>query len=493
MSLIISRNTIWIKLVYLVIFISLIVILLFFHTKGVVFNDEGYILNSALRMVHGQAPYRDFDVAYPPFSFEITSLFIQIFGQSVLTGRIAAFTVSLFSLFAIFKILKLISKNLFIICLSLLFFVFWGPAQINFPSPTMFAVCFFFYTVLFYLTGLKYKSIKYFFITGIIVVLAFLSKQNFGAGMFVSVLVAFMFTDIKNKKMYMLSYAAGVLAAILFFCLILLFTSSFVPFLYNFYNYTIKRIVLEQTLNTPFLYEGKIYLKIAKFLIYSLPLSLSILAFVLYLKSNKNLLIIPIITALFYIIGIRPETDYIHLVPLLSASCIVYAMIVNFPKRIIISKFFIILFILLTGLGFYTAYYKGYYKWDWSLSTQNYFSSNSRLRIFMAEVHNTEAESLIKYIQLNTKTNEKIFVNHYSPLIYFISNRENVSRYDLVGPNQILISQQKEIIDNLKKQNSKLVIMNGLNKDEKSIISNYIKKNYKFEKNIGGYFIFRKN
>ncbi len=47
---------------YILSILLFLIILIFFHFRGVIFYDEGYILNSALRVAHGEVPYRDFDV-----------------------------------------------------------------------------------------------------------------------------------------------------------------------------------------------------------------------------------------------------------------------------------------------------------------------------------------------------------------------------------------------------------------------------------------------
>lgn len=473
------------------IFLSLIIILIFFYTRGVVFYDEGYILNSALRIAHGQIPYRDFDAAYPPFSIIYTAFFLKLFGESVLSGKIAALLITLFSLYAIYKVLRLFKVNFILIYISMLYFIGWGPAHVNFPSPTMFAVCFLFYIILFYLLGIKNKEKKYFYLTGIMVVLGFLSKQNFGAGLFLAIIITFIFTHITNKKAYFLSFLLGVITTTLLFTIILFLTSSFIPFIDNFYIYTIKRIVLEKTLETPFLYEGPIYIRIVKFFIYIIPFIFSLIIFINFYKTNKNYLIIPILTAFFYLIGIRPETDYIHLVPLLAASCIAFVLFILVTKDYNFKFVLILFLILFTGVAYYKAYYGGYYKWGPPLKDHTYFSINPRINVFLTEADKIELEQLVKYIQNNTRLNEKIFVNYYAPLVYFISDRENISNYDLIGPNQLPIANQKLILSKLKRQNTKLVIMHDLNKNENSIIANYVYKNYKIKKLIYSFIVYK--
>src|SRR6266487_1075615 len=79
----------------------LILLLIFFHFRGVTYYDEGYILNSGLRIAHGQVPYRDFDMAYTPLSFLTVAAFLKVFGESVFAGRLVALVVSVVSLSAL--------------------------------------------------------------------------------------------------------------------------------------------------------------------------------------------------------------------------------------------------------------------------------------------------------------------------------------------------------------------------------------------------------
>ena len=95
-----------IKLLIILSFLIYISILVFFHTKGAIYYDEGYILNSALRITNGQIPYKDFDMAYTPLSFLTTALFFKIFGISVLSGRLVALIISILSTFVLYKILR---------------------------------------------------------------------------------------------------------------------------------------------------------------------------------------------------------------------------------------------------------------------------------------------------------------------------------------------------------------------------------------------------
>lgn len=477
---------------FLAIFLLLFFILVFFHFRGLIYYDEGYILNSALRVAHGQIPYRDFDVVYTPLSFIITSGFFTLFGESVFASRVAALTISLFSLFALYKILQIITKNIFIQIICLLFFIAWGPAHSNFVWPVMFAICSLFYTLYFYLLGTLYKKKKYFFLAGVMTIFIFLSKQNFGTGIFFITTISFLFLPLKNKKQYLINYFYGITSISLLSLLIFLVTSSLVPFLQNMSIYTLKRVLVQKALDTSFIYGDSLIEKIAKFFFYTSPLFLSILAFLFRGKTRQKFLIIYLSVAMFYLSGIRPTTDYNHLAPLLALSCLSLVCCITFAKKLIVKKIFFTLLIALTVLGFYTAFTKGHYRWDYALKDQNVFSQNARVHIYTSKSKVEEVDRLYSTIQSNTVKGQYIFVNYYAPFIYFLVNRENPTRYDFISANELPVDYQINALDRLKDKNVKVVVIHIDSKNENSIIANFIRKNYYLNNQVGDLLIYTK-
>jgi hypothetical protein len=49
--------------------------------------DEGYFMDLAARVVHGQIPYRDFDTYYTPGLFYLNAAVLSVFGASVVPVR----------------------------------------------------------------------------------------------------------------------------------------------------------------------------------------------------------------------------------------------------------------------------------------------------------------------------------------------------------------------------------------------------------------------
>lgn len=486
-----NKKTIFLKgLFYIFLAAMLLGILIFFHFRGVIYYDEGYILNSALRVVYGQVPYRDFDIIYMPISFLTTAVFFKILGVSVFTERVTALIVSIASLIALYKILTLITKNKLITLLSLLFFVSWGPAHINFTAPTMFAVCFFLYSTLFYLKGSLEMNKKYFYIAGIITIMIFFSKQNFGTGTLLISLFSFLYLDKGIRRLSLYSYLLGVSTAILVSVLMLVGTSSLLPFINNIYVYTFKNILVNQINNTAFLYEGALINKFAKLVFYLSPLLFSTHALFELRKSGKRLFVTALFPAAFYLFGIRPTTDYVHLVALLAISVIPLVASLHYAKKFLVKAIAFSILIGMTFLGFYTANFGGYYKWESPLHYQTSFAENSRLHVYLTIWTSTVSQELTSYIDKHTKHKDYIFLNYYAPMIYFIADRINATRYDYVSPSALSYTQNKEIVRDLQNKKVRLVIVHISEEFKNSLVANYIRKHYQRDQRIGDYIMY---
>jgi len=274
--------------------------------------------------------------------------------------------------------------------------------------------------------------------------------------------------------------------------LVLLTTNSLAQFFQNMYVYTFQRILVQKALDTPFLYEGSLLERFAKLFFYTSPFLFSLIAYFLVRKVKVQLWIIPVYCIIFYLLGIRPTTDIIHLAPLLAFMSLSLALIVTTIRRQKTKILLLCFFVGMTLLGFYSAYNKGYYKWDYFLRDNTYFSQNPRINIFLTEMKAKEIDMLSEYIQSRTSPDEHIFVNYYAPLIYFLADRENVTRYDFISSNELPIAYQLDIRDQLEKKNIKTIVTHKSSINETSIVANYMRNNYHVGKMIGDWIVFVK-
>jgi 4-amino-4-deoxy-L-arabinose transferase-like glycosyltransferase len=91
------------KLLIIIIFISFLVRILFFHPS---FSDENFYFNAGKIVSEGKIPYKDFFFAHPPMQIYTYALIFKIFGTSLFVGKIIPLVASSLSIFLIFKILN---------------------------------------------------------------------------------------------------------------------------------------------------------------------------------------------------------------------------------------------------------------------------------------------------------------------------------------------------------------------------------------------------
>ena len=468
-------------------FISAFFVLLFFHTRGVIVHDEGYVLNSAHNILSGLTIYKDFHFSYTPGSVYLVSLFFSLFGESVLSSRLLMVLLSFGSVFLIYSIAKQITKRDIYGYISAILFLAWGPSHINFAWPVMFVLPFTLF-ILYLLaknTTKKYSFVP--FTAGILCFVVFLFKQNFGI-IFVPVLLSLL--TAKNRKRSDVLYAMyGLAWGIIIFCLYLLATSSFSSFIHDFYTFTIEKVLLKNDITTPLFYSDTPIKIVTRTLLYFSPLYLSLLAIGLLLyRKRYYLLFVPCTILLYLIVGIRPTTDYVHVVPILSLVGLPIVIIANqFPTSFVKLTAYSFV-VLLIFLGFHSALFRGYYRWDRMLSENNQYVGG-KVKILTNPQFASINSKLLEIVNNETKKGEYIFINTYAPLEYFVLERENPTPYDFPGFVSPATYEQT-VIYNLIAKKVKIVFM--LSDSDGSKIGTFVRKNYRMKEHVGDYFVYLK-
>lgn len=443
-------------------------------------HDEGYILHAAQRFLQGDIPYRDFHFIYTPATIFATAFGFKIFGENILSGRILALLIAIVTSFIIYKITNQLTNNKLTSFISLLIFLSWGPSHINFPWPVVFA--FPLGLIIIYLLTRHYSSL-HFVTIGMMAGIVFLFKQNFGLAVFLTVFVYLLFAkDINRKKPFFLILLGAAFIAVLF-VLWLIKTNAFMSFGMEFYEYSIIKIILEEKFTTGFPSE------FPKLIIYLFPGLISLAALgISWGKRGGAFFGFSLFSLLFYIFGIWPIADYPHLVYLLATIGIPLAILINQSKGH--SRIHNIMYIIVVSLiivGIYTALYKKYYRWETPLIRQTHFIPDKRVRIFTDEKYKRVIEVMSKEVQRYTKKDESIFVFYRAPLIYFITNRRNPTKYIDFSPESLPQKEQKQVIGDLKKSNVLMIITHDLPSAGNEYIQKYIKSNFRQVKNVYEY------
>lgn len=446
----------------------------FVHFRGMIFSDEGYILNSAWRMINGQVPYRDFDVVYTPVSFLGVLTAFKLLGASVFSGRALMLVISGITFGLFFKLIRRFSKSSAVAILGALVYLVWGPGQINFPWPTMFAISFGVLTT--YFLAKKEVTAMGAILVGAFGIVTFLAKQNLGAGLlFTNGLFLFL---LWRKRVS--SYLIGVVSGFLIWLLYLFVNGAVGDFVSNLYFHTFQKILVEGTISTPFITAGtNTVATIGKAMFYLLPVAVAVMAIILVFKKKKFWLFpIPLLGITFYVLGIRPVTDYNHFVPLLSLSGLSVAVIIRFARKPIVKFGAILLLLVIVGLGFYRSLWAGYYRWGDPLVSQNVYIPNDRVKVWATSDYLKRVTDLEVFFEENTKKGDKIFVNIYLPMVYFVVNRQNATRFDYFSDTATSKKQQKEMVNDLQDSQVKFIVNNRLNLNRKSVLSRFFEDKF---------------
>jgi 4-amino-4-deoxy-L-arabinose transferase-like glycosyltransferase len=448
--------------------------------RGLILNDEGYIINSAQRILDGQIIYRDFPFAYTPASAYLTALNFILFGNSLFAQRIGTVILTIITSTLAFLLAKKVTKKNHLALLPVLAFLAWGPTHINFPWPVMHSIPIGLAICLCIIKALEFKkTIKYIFTAGILTAALLLFKQNFGGGaILMSLALIFYYKKLRSRNS-VIAYLSGFTTILLIYTFYLLITSSLQPFIDIMYEYTVERILLEKALDTPFFYLSTFFKTIAKTAFYLFPLYISLLAMKPLIRHKSVLLVLPVFCIIFYLLGIRPTTDYVHLVPLLAISGLPLLQLLVLTKNKTRKNILLITFIIFIITGFYTAFFTGYYRWQNPLHLHTRYFSDQKIKLWVSpdieEELNTIKTSVTKYSQ----GKEDLFVYDYQPMIYYITNKQNPTKFDLLAHNNYFLEEMSNVAVILKHQKIPLIITSKSFEHDKTYLANYIRQNYK--------------
>lgn len=468
-------------------FIILLPILIYFHFRGLIVHDEGYVLNSADKLLRGLIPYKDFHYSYTPLSIFLTTASFILFGSSIFSSRILMLLLSLISCLLIYYIVKMSAKKDLYAFLAVIAYIAWGPNHINFAWPVMFVLPLTLLSI--YLT-LLYSRTKHSFLPftiGLVLFGAFLAKQNFGI-IFLPIFVHFL-TFYKNQFQKILQLVYGYVWGVILFIIYLLATQSFEGFLSDFYAFTIKKVIINQDITTSILFIDTPIQTLFRAGIYFVLPVISVLSIcILIYRKKYQLIFIPTITFIYFVVGMRPTSDYVHLVPLLSLVGLPSAILVNkLPLPFVKAAMYITLVVIITA-GFQTSLFKGYYRWDIPLSENNSYLKG-KAGIYTNSKFFSEYNEIKSEVDNYSFDGDYIYFDTYSPLLYFLLDRPQPNPYDF--PGFISDNEYQELsVYSLVAKDVKVVFLTE--RTPNTQVRNYVDKKYKYIKKIGDYYLYVK-
>lgn len=115
-----------------------------------------------------------------------------------------------------------------------------------------------------------------------------------------------------------------------------------------------------------------------------------------------------------------------------------------------------------------------------------------RAGIYMLEQNRNPCSETIRFIQQNTSPQEPIFVLGHHGLLYFLSERPNPTRFDMLWPTEPFPTTNEEIIDTLERKRVRYLIevanidpLVGTFRNFAPDIAEYVSHKYTVEKSFG--------
>lgn len=432
----------------------------FFVNKGIILYDEGYYFHISDRILQGQIPYKDFFLQFPPGYFYLLSLILKVFGEQILVGRFFTLFICLCILFLELKISeKLGLSKIYQKVLIFLTTISFGFPLINNPATLAWIIIFASLLLSYsYILWFKNQNIKYLLLIGLYLGLCLFIKQNIGL-YFLVVTNIFVFLSLKRK------FSCRIISLLIVNLPVIIINASWIYYFFlkdnfsnliNFIDFN-RRYGSIYPLSYPslsFIFQP---LGIFKLIPYYSPFIL--IGLLIYSRTKK----IDWPKAFFVLIAlvgffgtVLPTSDLLHVYPFYG-SILISGLI--FFSKTKFYKFWIVLTIISIFIGFYLTLFKEYYRYQ-----PSYILQNTKLdlpRTQGIEVDKPLAESLKSlYYFIQTKSSKNSYVLSYpfSPMLYFILNRNNPSKYSIYYPGYLTNEQEKTVIDDLKNKKVKYII-----------------------------------
>ncbi len=482
---------------------------------GLNIYDEGIGIVGAKRILMGEVPYRDFWTIYSPLWYYVLGLWIKLFGSEIFVIRLFTILLNSISISIIYKTIKSQNINPYLGTLAAAMFLslspFYGRAI---PLALLFT-----FLMIYYL--LNKKSNSDYIIIGILNVLLFATRHDFGIYAIASTICVAIFENkiLKEKsiKQYLI-YLMTLLFVLCLYFLILLKIGALGDYFEYAYKFVFEKFGVGRSLPFPnpfivFFEEnvpiGSRVYNLWLSIIFYLPFVLIGTLFYLIIKSkieisseSKFFVTITLFSLIFSAQGMV-RSGYEHILPSLL---IITMMITSIMVRLNLANKFYLLFLLIF-FSFPPIAKKAqsliYLYSGKSSEIKSHFSKFIKLPKEEAENYN----NLIEYVQIFDRSeylysgvlyHEKIFINDI--MLYHLTNRYPATKYHELHPGQATeASIQDEIIAELKSKKTHVLVLYYDKESEKqkiigeSNLDEYIRENYLLSKIFGNYYVFRLN
>lgn len=426
-----------------------------FVNKGIVLYDEGYYLHVASRILSGDVPYKDFFLQFSPGYFYLLSLLFKIFGDQVIIGRLLTLFICLVILFFELKIserfgfIKIYQKLLIFIST-----IAFGFPLINNPSILAWiSVVLSLGLIYSYLFWYEKQNLKRLFIISLCLTLIFFTKQNLGLYFFVLTNI-FVFLSSKKRKLINIVYLDVFFFLPTFIWIYLFLIRNNV--IYDFINFNKNYLNIYRLSYPPLSYLLE-PVGIFKLIPYYSPILLGVLVvYSLKARIDTRRFYLICISLVGYFGTVLPTSDLLHVYPFYALILISGLIYLNNHK---FYRLWILIVIISTAIGFYLTLAREYYRYQPPYYLQNTYLNIPRARgIQVDKPLAMKIDNIYSFLNRKTLKNDYIFSYPFSPMIYFLSERKNPSKYVIYYSGYLTNSEETLVIKELSYKKVKYIV-----------------------------------
>ena len=446
--------------------------LLWLHGNRLVFsNDEGIILDAAARMVHGQAPYRDFFAYMSPGSYWLQEAAFRVFGISLWAGRVIVVLDFALECAVLFWLTARLAGKKAGVAVTSLFFVFQATtpefllAQHRMDSAALslasIALC---------LEGQRQRRTWYWAAAGMLVAAAAACTPSIA--LLAPVTLVWLVTN-RTSRRFAISYSAGLCSGAAAMLAALAAAGSLLPFMRQMMwlrqNYSDVNIMPYGSIIGGYGRElgaagmDRLVRPLALFCV-ALPAVLPVAAlaawafWMLFRRGERRWAAnnaIPYLLAcmVMYVASTYPRADVAHLafVAVLPAA-LTAVWIARYAPRGLSTGVFTVLAIL---AGVFLAQKAGSLRREVAVSTP--------VGTLRAEPSDTQTLSrLLGIVSLD----DTLYAHPYMPLLYFLTQCRNPTRYSYLAPGMMARNEESAVLDSLAASPPKWLLYLPLSRDE---------------------------
>lgn len=463
------------------------------YDKGLDLRDEGFLAYGAVRVLAGQIPNRDFVSYQPPLSFYSLAAMFRIFGVSILTLR----TLGLFIYIAIVLLVYLLSRRMagkaVAFCAALPAAYLGMPFFHFVPFAVWQGMFFSLLSALLVITAMQTGNYWLSFAGGLATALAMISRQDQGIYLSAAVLIYAMAVrfarpdpGIKPRLLRFLCYwGAGALALIVPLGIFWL-ASGAVPFMIRqLIVFPVTDYARTSSIPMPRFVKGaQITSNVITGLFYLPPLIFAVTALALLIKAIRRRFLLEhahatfiLAFSIFFYCQVLTRSDLYHLLITLDPFFVLCAWWLNKAsyavrgivpgsgqgqaknmRTVFISTALILA--LTAGAGF----------WFFSLTKETFIGprqqkveplSIARGGVQLNPEYALSLKSIITEIEILAKPDQSILCLPYQPMYYFLSQRNNPTRWNYIWPGDETPEDYRTLIEEVRHNPPAVVLISG--------------------------------